>query len=228
MFPPTEPTRANITIFDWDDTLFPTYQLARRNSLQQTLLFLENSPSAAEQLRKIEEAVISCFEEALRHGQVFVITNSQQGWVEMSAALLYPNVVPLLRSRIQVISARKMYSSKTPSPLLWKKMAFSKLLQKTEHFYGKDAYSVVSIGDSWEDRESLNCACIPTKAIPKSIKFLDIPSLSSIKSQLNLLQVQLKNIHLNKAALDLMVRSVEGGHCFVDLSPSAYTHKQAV
>lgn len=213
----------NLTIFDWDDTLFPTTTLIHQNSLQNCLSLLEQSPSFAQQLQRIEEEVFRCLIAALRHGYVCIITNSENGWVQLSASLFFPRIVSLLSKRVKVVSAREVCGDITQTPLLWKKTTFTKVLKKLNLKLNGSTNlptrSVVSVGDSWNDRESLICACtVLPSVLSKSVKFLESPSLDRIESELKFLSRQLSGIHKINSSIDVMMQCRGSEQCFLDIS----------
>lgn len=96
-----------------------------------------------EALRALEASVLELLDLALESGQVYIVTNSEAGWVEMSARRFLPSVVRLL-DKITVISARSIYERDFPGcPSAWKLQAF---MQMTDLFRGR---TVVSLGDSY-------------------------------------------------------------------------------
>jgi len=224
MFPDgmkTNPHLPHLTIFDWDDTLFPTNSLIRQSSLQSALLRLHESPAFAEQMRRIEDSVLLCLETALTHGYVVIITNSEHGWVQRSSSLFFPKLVPLLQG-VQILSARNLFGYKTQNPSLWKKMAFYSYLRNLAYDKRCRALqSVVSIGDSWDDRESLNCAggaLSNLNAFGKTVKLVDTPSLGGMEIELNLLSSELIEIYNLRSSADLMFYCREGNPCFLEIS----------
>jgi len=208
----------NITIFDWDDTLFPSSSLLGLKSCTK-LTLQEQSPTVIQQLLLIEEEAVACLQAALCNGIVLIITNSESGWVEKSAALFFPRVVPLLQRRVRVLSARKLFSKEMGCPLLWKKLAFASALEKVKNNDSKTLWSIVSVGDSWGDRESLNCVCnFLANSLPKSIKFLPSPSFEAMQSELKFLSRQLEGIYKNSSSIDAMVQIRQGEYFLLDIS----------
>lgn len=50
----------------------------------------------------------------MKNGDIYIITNAGEGWVQFSANKYYPSVVEIL-NKIKVISARSLYESKYPN-----------------------------------------------------------------------------------------------------------------
>jgi len=87
--------------------------------------------------------------------QVFIITNSDEGWVNYSAERFLPNLIPVLKN-YRVISARTRYENFYPSqPLCWKAAAFAH--EVNEHFCSLEEASAML------ERE---CNRISTDSVP--------------------------------------------------------------
>lgn len=123
------PSNSNaMIIFDWDDTILPSSfvdkaQADNLNELPQQYHGL---------FREIETCTEKCLAEAAKHGEVIIITNSDEGWVKYSAERYLPNLIPVLRN-YRIISARTRYEKFYPNqPLCWKAAAFAH--EVNEHF----------------------------------------------------------------------------------------------
>lgn len=117
---------------------------------------------------------------AVASGTVFIVTNSESGWVQMSAQRFLPGVIPLL-AKITVISARSAFERHFPnSPADWKVQAFRAL---NDTFIGR---TVLSFGDSYVDRDALFAATSMLRKV--SVKFLERPSLSQLCCQIDLVR----------------------------------------
>jgi len=115
-------------IFDWDDTILPSSfvdkaQADNLNELPQQYHGI---------FREIEICAEKCLAAAAKHGEVIIITNSDEGWVKYSAERYLPNLIPVLKS-YRIISARTRYEKFYPNqPLCWKAAAFAH--EVNEHF----------------------------------------------------------------------------------------------
>jgi hypothetical protein len=73
----------NLIIFDWDDTLMCS-------------TFLVDSPTITEENKKeikdLETNVIKLLDKCINNADVYIITNSEDGWVKESTNLYYPNL----------------------------------------------------------------------------------------------------------------------------------------
>lgn len=115
-------------IFDWDDTILPSSFVDKLQADNWSEL-----PQQYHNLfREIEICSEKCLAEAAKHGEVILITNSDEGWVNYSAERYLPNLVPVLKN-YRIVSARTGYEKFYPNqPLCWKAAAFAH--EVNEHF----------------------------------------------------------------------------------------------
>jgi len=174
-----------LIIFDWDDTLFPTSWI-----LEQGLL-ADGATISAEQevhLENLANQVSSTLQIAMGLGKVIIITNAEQGWIEMSCTKFTPSLASLLRS-ISMVSARSSFEQYTKSASEWKRMAFA---HEVDLFYGSgnagQQRNIVSVGDSLHEQQALISV---SKSTPhcsgKSIKLFEVPSIEQLMEQHELL-----------------------------------------
>ncbi|KAL3799881.1 hypothetical protein ACHAW5_004393 [Stephanodiscus triporus] len=127
MTPPPSNDSA-VIIFDWDDTILPSSFVDRSQSDNLS----ELPPHTRALFREIEICTEKCLAAAASHGEVIIITNSDEGWVKYSAERYLPNLIPVLKS-YRIISARTRYEKFYPNqPLCWKAAAFAH--EVNEHF----------------------------------------------------------------------------------------------
>lgn len=203
--PTSEPILVtNVTVFDWDDTLLPSTYLSANGFRLDTNKVM--STELKSQLSQLEASVIGFVKLALSKGdKVYIITNAESGWVELSAQKFMPGVVPLLND-LEVISARSAYEENYPeSPLQWKYQAFQHNLAKA-FSENVSAKSVISFGDSHVEREVVRAVTKSfTNSQTKSIKFAERPSLEQLRRQVELVSKCFQNIYTHKGDLDLML-----------------------
>lgn len=77
-------THQTCIIFDWDDTILCTTFLAPYPSLIQDPN-KKIPPQMKEALDLLDQGAVNLLKMAKSLGQVFIITNAAEGWVEMSA-----------------------------------------------------------------------------------------------------------------------------------------------
>ena len=179
----------NLIIFDWDDTLLPTSFLLSKN-----LIDTENKLSEKTQLKinKLEELVKNLLELSLSKGDVYIVTNAGEGWVEDSTKKFYPNIKDIL-DKIEIISARKDYEKKYPNDTkLWKIGAFLNLKKRLN---GNLITNIVCLGDSvFEMDAGKILASNFIHAVIKTIKFMESPKPEELNKQLNLVLKQFNSI----------------------------------
>jgi hypothetical protein len=196
--------KETVIIFDWDDTLLSSSYLSSRgyrlDSDSSKLIDVDNG------LRELEQSIISVLSSALNYSNnVYIITNAETGWVQLSAQKFIPAVLPIL-NRITILSARSTFESRYPeSPLKWKFYAFQEKLQPL--FNNNKKYkNILSFGDSHVEREAVRAV---TRGAPntntKSVKFAERPSIEQLRRQIELVNNCFTYIHNHQGDLDLQL-----------------------
>ena len=113
-------------MFDWDDTILPT------TMLQQAGYRLDG-PDAEEDLKEqlhcLGLEVRKTLEEAAKYGRVIIVTNAENGWVELTTQKFLP-VLEREVDDLQIISARSTYElDGTSNPFEWKARAFVDIIE---------------------------------------------------------------------------------------------------
>lgn len=161
------------------------------------------------QLRRLQDIVVSVLEKALQNGHVVIVTAAESGWVELSASLYLPRVLPYLNTSIKVISARSTYEELYPGcPNRWKIEAFDREVYSIWQMKEDQTLThVISVGDGPTEREALlnlkvraNRACLG-----KSMKFIVRPSINELCVQLELIHANLDHFCTFEGDLDLQV-----------------------
>jgi len=189
-----------LMIFDWDDTLFPTSWIHKHGLLMDGVTV--NSEQDA-QLKKMAEGARSTLQKALEIGQVVIVTNAEQGWIERSCKKFTPSLVSLMK-KVDMVSARSTYESYVEAPSEWKRLAFE---YEIGQFYQSGCVNrqrnIVSVGDSLHELHALTSV---TSRMPncyaKSVKFLESPSIQQLIDQHEMLAGSLNDVvehngHLN-------------------------------
>jgi len=110
-----------VIIFDWDDTICPS-SFVDRCQIENVAELSEEFQSLFSEVAKTAER---CLHEASRHGEVIIITNSDDGWVKFSCERFVPRLFPFL-DKYRIVSARTRYERFYPGqPLCWKAAAFA-------------------------------------------------------------------------------------------------------
>jgi hypothetical protein len=192
-----------VIFFDWDDTCFPSTYLASNGYRLDTPM--ERVRELAEPLRELEVCVIDVLRLAMTFGKVVIVTNAENGWVQLSAEKYMPNLLPLL-SQIHILSARTTFESSFPdSPLKWKYYAFQQCLVHSFAAIEKRK-NIISLGDSHVEREAIRAI---TRDVPnticKSVKFSERPTFGQLRRQIELVFSCFQYIMTHEADLDLQL-----------------------
>ena len=199
--PNMKPKQHNsIIIFDWDDTLLPTSFLTPGGVFNENMNL---SDIEKEKLLKLEQAVFKLLTEAVEKGNVYIITNAGNGWVEYSANRFYPSIMPILE-KIKIISARGEYEKIFPgNSRQWKIEAFLNLQKSIDI---KLVTNIICIGDSLFEMEAGRILASKfTVAFVKTIKFREAPKLDELLKQLKLVCAQFGSIYLSIKNLTIRV-----------------------
>lgn len=197
-----EPVSKTTAILDWDDTICPSTYLA---SLGLRVDDPGSLPSSlGKQLELLETAVINIVKEALRFGQVVVITNAEAGWVELSGKRFLPKVVSFLNTHdIKIVSARTSFESHYPdAPSSWKMAAFSQ--EVASMFPDDDELNVLVLGDSMSERDAAHALStrLPNSRV-KTVKFVERPSIDQLMRQVQLVAQSLPDLATYASSFDV-------------------------
>lgn len=93
----------SLTIFDWDDTLFPTSAFTPKTEEEMLLIQQHNKPL----FQEIDQCVAALLRSSLENNSITVIvTNAHKSWVDYSSSMLMPETSLILQQSVRVISAR--------------------------------------------------------------------------------------------------------------------------
>jgi hypothetical protein len=179
--PVSQPTRNTIPstpsdhciIIDWDDTLFPTsYIYHLTMSHPDPLLFKK-------ELYAYENVLISFFEIIMKMGNIFIVTNSEDGWVYNTCQKHLPRIWKYV-SQTQLISARTLFGYQYPTqPYMWKHLAFTECLNNPCYKY------LLSFGDNPMDHQAAITVGSRLKhKIVKTVRFQLQPTLSILRTEM--------------------------------------------
>ncbi|CAN0233212.1 unnamed protein product, partial [Phaeothamnion confervicola] len=174
-----------LVLFDWDDSLISSSWITSQKLLTVADSFEGLPEDAQAELLKLEDSVYACLTLARKYGSLIIITNAEDGWVQLSAARFFRRLVPLLRD-VPTVSARSNFEKRFPgAPLSWKAAAFAYVIH--EH-YCKDFRApkmVISVGDSHEEKIALKIAAQQHDRITtKAVKLLPQPGPALLAMQL--------------------------------------------
>ncbi|CAE7255572.1 unnamed protein product [Symbiodinium sp. CCMP2456] len=194
-------------IFDWDDTLFPTW-----HALEVKEHRLPGDKAFHDSLDQLTNTVRDLLTQARSCGRVAIVTLSRRPWVAESAAEFMPRLniealldelqIPLIYSRECV----KKHHMRSPDgefeegvcPLtMAKEQAMKKVLKR---LYGKNPWkNVLSIGDSVTEKDAiteLHWAIMgeDAKSCCKTLKMLHNPTLAQLQMELTVIKDALPNM----------------------------------
>ena len=186
----------SIIIFDWDDTLLPTSFIVSKGS------FIKFTKYEKQKIIELEDLVLQLLTLAVDKGDVYIITNSDDGWVEYSSKIFYPNISNILQ-KIKIISAKKNYQEEFPGDSrTWKIKTFINLAKDIDV---KKITNIICSGDSlFEIEAGKILASKFNQAFIKTIKFKEKPELDEVFKQIMLVLMQFNTIH--SAVKNLTIR----------------------
>lgn len=126
-----DPTFQQIVIFDWDDTLCcSSYLQVCGVGLDDKQPFAESLQQDLKQIDILVEAVLSKTVDRIGQDSVYIVTNAEEKWVELSAKAFLPRTFAYMNSvNLKIISARALFESHYPGrPTEWKLFTFQYLL----------------------------------------------------------------------------------------------------
>lgn len=195
-----------ILIFDWDDTVMPSTWIS-----EQGLSLSEDSIPTEEQkalLQKLAARAAHTLNVAKLHGKVVLVTNAEQGWIELSCQKFMPTLYASLED-VKILSARSTYEQQgVMSPFEWKYLAFASEIGCHYQDVSADRRkNVISCGDSAHEREALirvtenmrNCCT-------KSLKFVERPDVEQLLKEHELITGCFYDIVNHDGNLDLCIR----------------------
>jgi len=168
--PEPAPRRQNLIIWDWDDTLFPTFAF-RTAQDQKDVDFLRKLRVLASFAEEVLSAMIALYGAE----NVVIVTNASATWIDkcLNVDIVQPIMRPFQRllreNAIATISASTpALTAKFPNqPRMWKQIVFTELF---ETYFGalsaRDTACVTSIGDSLCEYEAAKNA---SKRLPNRI-----------------------------------------------------------
>jgi|Transcript_79952 hypothetical protein len=163
-----------LTFFDWDDTLFPTTWLQQQGLLREDATLRQDQMNVLGQLASSVEKTLRL---ALQFGRVVIVTNAQQGWVQMSCAKMMPSLRAIL-DEVDIVSARSTYEDLSHSPSEWKRLAFQHELRDCLRV---GQYNLISVGDSLHEQRAVMSLCDNMhNCFSKSMKFLEVPAVEQL------------------------------------------------
>jgi len=239
-----------LIFFDWDDTLLPTtflrdfctpddFEAILRGHWKAEFVERFSRQQWSETMKCYTKRVKKCLETCSIGATIVIVTLSKQLWVEKSAEVFMPELLPIL-SQTKIVYAREQW--KRTSQEMGKKLItpcsaayrgnesdisfFVNLKMKAFESVIKEEYirkslpknsweTVLSIGDSMI--ECLACKEVTTDlesvALCTTIKFMNAPNLQELWIQVDIVERNIKQIVSGESNANLMttLHDFEGG-----------------
>lgn len=229
---PTYPSSSEtVIIFDWDDTLFPTWFVSEVlipcvPDVRKNEPLPKDSPFAGA-LSAHSKTVRSLLHTARSIGRVGFVTLSQRPWVSKSAARYMPDLdieglchdmkIPIVYARECV--KRPMLSAADVEEgvsilTVAKQQAMAKALKKL-YGRGADWVNVLSIGDSIVERDAIKELLWSQEQesdrapLCKTVKLMDEPSVEQLGAELVLLSMWLRSMASHQEDFDIAMDDSE-------------------
>lgn len=183
-----------LTIFDWDDTLYPTFSYLINDNIDYDT---------------IDQKVYSLFCMILEYSDIIIISDATGSWVEMTIQK-FPLTKMLIEDRkIKILSTQDIYVKyeltyhKRLSPGNRKIKIFQTLINLFNDFN-----NIISIGDSTKEYEAMINMFNKNKnkRFFKNIKLFKHPNTELILEQLKLLKSEFFNIYSANENKDLLIQ----------------------
>lgn len=175
----------NCIIFDWDDTIMCTTFISSTGLFDEEVLIKISKQKDNRIFNILEDLIYNILLKSLSKGHVFIVTNAISGWVEFSAKLFFPKIIPLLK-KILIISARSWFEIHYPTnPRMWKNECFEEI---SKVYDPNKVTNLIVIGDSFIEMEAAYLFKEHFKeCYVKTIKLKDLPSPELLIKQLKLI-----------------------------------------
>lgn len=198
-----------IIILDWDDTLCPSTTCMRHHGLSVLGALPEGEVADSLQALSWECQALLDLAASLAE-KVVVVTNAEEGWVDLSCKAWLPSLQGSL-AKAEVCSARSTWEPRgVSSPAGWKARTFEDVIDRFYSRYEKQSWkNIISIGDAPHEREALFRVMRLTagergkRCRSKSVKFVLRPSIEQLTREIQMLRESLREIVCHDDDLDL-------------------------
>ncbi len=202
----SEPIHKIIFVSDWDDTLLPSTYLR----LQNYTLMTERAQmdiTTRQQLEYLDLMNVKLLTLARSFGQVYILTNSEHGWVSLSAKKFLLQTWEVIKN-LTIISGRSQFEVIYPeNPYQWKYLGFVQILsQSLNNTQISNQISMISLGDDQFERQALFESTRNIKTLhPKSILFVRNPTIEHLTAQHELIIICLNDVINQRQRVDVQL-----------------------
>lgn len=199
--------KTSCIIFDWDDTLFPTWYVQNVVKPCSTGANAPVPPMFQESLASFALIVRDVLQQARRFASVSIVTLAQRPWVEHSARTYLPglNFRELMSElKIKVHYARECVRREQIKPdeegvnmlVVAKRNAMAKCLSRLKRKQGREASNILAIGDSIVEHEAIKEVVWARDGhnLCKSVLLMSHPPLDILSNELKLLHSSVENM----------------------------------
>jgi len=176
-----------IIIFDWDDTLLCTTFLLK-------LGVVDTSSDIMKSINPLDEVGSQLLAKAASYGETFIITNSEEGWVEYSGKFFMPKTLEVIAEKnVQIISARTKFQRRFPTDNhRWKTEAFLELQRKYDP---NVVTNLICLGDSNIEMDAAHIMAKQfSQVMIKTVKFKEGPQPEELLKQIELVSDKFETI----------------------------------
>jgi hypothetical protein len=176
-----------LTLFDWDDTLFPTTWLIQNNIDLLDKVMQNKYIVMFSRLDNLLHRLLLSFSN---NAKIIIVTNATSKWIDIALDML-PNTKQLIKKkRIPIISARDHYQDKYPNNIdMWKQLMFKTIT--SNYFKSHKLQNIISIGDAEYEFKALvdlyNEHAVVKNKLLKTVKFVKEPTFELLIDQLEVL-----------------------------------------
>lgn len=151
--------RKSLIIYDWDDTLLPTTDIADREQkyLRKVRTVCHMAPEDMDALDTAEMAVIELLSASLEHGEVIIINHTHEKYIKLTCQKWFPYLWTFLTEHeddIKFLSGDKYYEHYYPhmSQTNYLQMKYRPLRKEIITKYTEEPYlKILFVGDEYRD-----------------------------------------------------------------------------
>jgi len=197
----------SLFVLDWDDTMLSTSWLSSKGLKLDSVVIPQE---VVDELHFLESGITKLLSTCLELGKVAIVTNAESSWVELSSRKFVPRVCRFLPN-VRILSARSSYQAQYPDQVgMWKieayRCVFREAFGASMRLNGKARFNVVSLGDSIYERNAmLELGKQNPGILAKSVKFVERPTPSQLKKQLEIVLDHLDEVYSKDHEVDLML-----------------------
>lgn len=196
----------SVIIFDWDDTLLCTSYLQKLGVIDVAC------NNTMQPFKTLDLASSKLLQKVIEYGEVFIVTNSEEGWIPYSGRIFLPQTLQVIKdNNIQIISARTKFQKTFPSDhCRWKTEAFLTLRKNYNHDV---ITNLICLGDSNIEMEAAHVLAKHfLQVMTKTIKFKENPLPNELIKQVELVGERFDTIFtkLKNLTVRLEKRTGEG------------------